>query len=102
MELKSENTSRISGVPKTSRNRKESRTVVEAGKGAMCRSWGQSQSSLGDAAANRRRNAEKSLNIYMLLLEQASRGEEGTSHRWGVPTGLYTVRGGRLGGTLLL
>src|SRR5215212_1087420 len=33
----SENTSRIRGVPKASRNRKESRTVVEVGKAAMCR-----------------------------------------------------------------
>ena len=33
--LKSENTSRIAGVPKASRNRMESRTVVEAGKAGM-------------------------------------------------------------------
>ena len=31
----SENTSRMAGVPKASRNRMESRTVVEAGKAGM-------------------------------------------------------------------
>src|ERR1700758_328347 len=35
MRLKSENTSRISAVPKASRNRMESRTVVEVGKAGI-------------------------------------------------------------------
>src|SRR5215212_1861000 len=100
MELKSENTSRISGVPNTSRNRKESRTVVEAGKGGMCRSWGQSQSSRADAAASRRPECRKSPNIYMLLLEQASEGDRAPAMA-GLSRQSLHAAGRKIGVTLL-
>src|SRR6476620_11191349 len=92
----SENTSRIAGVPKASRNSIESRTVVELGKAAMGGFLREAQVSRCAAS-----NHEKSMGgVALELVDQAVFPIEVGLHRAGVDVGALVgtpVAVGRIG-----